>query len=308
MPKRLEKILLVAEPGKDRDALLAVVQEKDWSVCVAEGATEAEVQIQAGDVTVLVLDLVREDGAALDILGSLQQRVSLRSIPVIVVASAADKLPLMQAMELGVVDFLWRGASALEIQARVGTAIRLSRLEAECLSMQRVDDITGTHNVDSITELLGREFERSRRYRRPISCLLVDIDRFEELENEGRRDEADRILKLTSDALTQTLRKVDEVSRFRNSIFLILLPETDPSQCVLGLRRVRQCISELAMQVETIIGHSTPEPWELSLTAGIATYPDDGLNSSADLVMAAETALYEAKRRGLGETVRADFE
>ena len=183
---------------------------------------------------VVVVDLVREDGAGLDILREVEAGLSGK-VPTLVVASMADKLTLMQGLEHGVTDFLWRGASALEVQSRLTTALRLGSVQRELQSLVRVDKLTGTHSQAHIVEILEREFERSRRYKRPISCMLVDIDGFEELESLYEHTRTEQILRICSEAMTDTLRNVDEVSRFRKSIFLVLMPETSAGKSIVGL-------------------------------------------------------------------------
>ena len=94
------------------------------------------------------------------------------------------------------------------------------------------------------------------------------------------------------------------------SIFLVLMPETSASNSIIAMSRVREKIKQVQAEVREALSiqDELDCDFQLTLTAGIATYPDDGLNSHADLIMAAETALYEAKRKGPGETVRANFQ
>jgi len=309
MGQKSEKILVISEPSEEFDNLRSALVEKDWLVDNCEDFGDADEKLADESIDVVVIDLVREDGAALDILAEVRGKYSSSQLPVVVIASVADKLSLMQAQEEDVTDFIWHGASGFDVHARIGAALKLGALQKRLEAMNRVDGVTGLHKKDYIVEILDMEFERSKRYKRPISCLLVDVDAFDELEETHGAELAKKVLKLTSDVLVETLRNVDEVSRFRTSIFLVLMPETSPGNSVIGLGRVRSRLAEVQSSVREILGSGEPDPaWELSLTAGIATYPDDGLNSSADLIMAAETALYEAKRKGRGETVRADFQ
>lgn len=302
-------ILLISESDQEAAHICEAVVEKGWSVQTTADLGAAETNLNWSDYNTLVVDLVREDGSGLELLDEVRAQVA-SSVTIVVVASMADKLMLMQALERGATDFLWRGASALDIQARLSTALKLGALQEELRAVGRVDALTGTHHKDYIMELLEREFERSRRYKRPISCLLLDIDGFEQLSATHESNCVRDILVICSKALKDTLRNVDEISRFRESIFLVLMPETSASNSVMGLARVRDQISRVQASVSRALGEADGQEagFQLSVTAGIATYPDDGLNSHADLIMAAETALYEAKRKGPGETVRADFQ
>ena len=302
-------ILLISESDQESAHICEAVVEKGWAVETVADLGTAETDLNLSHFNTLVVDLVREDGSGLEVLDEVRAQVA-SSVTIVVVASMADKLMLMQALERGATDFLWRGASALDIQARLSTALKLGALQEELRAAGRVDVLTGTHHKDYIIELLEREFERSRRYKRPISCLLLDIDGFEDLSSAHESNCSEEILMICSKALKDTLRNVDEISRFRESIFLVLMPETSASNSVMGLARVREEISRVQARVSVALGEQGGEEagFQLTLTAGIATYPDDGLNSHADLIMAAETALYEAKRKGPGETVRADFQ
>lgn len=307
MQQESKNILLFSESADEIKHLREVLSEKGW---VLEDAEDIDPELVFENIDLVLVDLVRDDGRGLDIIGELQASVTRERIPVVVISGLADKVLLMQALDLGVTDFIWRGASSLDVQARVSTALKVSALQKRVDQMSCVDEMTGTHTKTHMMDIMEREFERSRRYKRPISCLLIDLDAFEELEQTYSVEQSCDVLKLLSDVLTETFRNVDEVSRFRKSIFLVLLPETSPTDGLIGLGRVRERLKQAQEGVAEIMGRSQQggASWRLSLTAGIATYPDDGLNSYADLIMAAETALYEAKRKGRGETVSADFQ
>lgn len=307
MHQQTKKVLLLSESADEVKYLREILSEKGWFL---EGADDLDHELAVENIDLVLVDLARDDGRGLDIVRELEATVPGERIPVVVLAGLADKVVLMQALDLGVTDFIWRGASSLDVQARVAAALKLSALQKRVAQMSRVDEMTGTHTKSHMMDILEREFERSRRYKRPISCLLIGVDAFEELEQTYSVEQSSDVLRLLSDALTETFRNVDEVCRFRESIFLVLLPETSPSDGLIGLERVRERLKEAQDGVAKITGRSQQDgaSWSLSLTAGIATYPDDGLNSYADLIMAAETALYEAKRKGRGETVSADFQ
>ena len=301
------KVLLLSESAQEIKHLSEILAEKGWFL---EASDDLYPSVSAANTDLVLVDLVREDGRGLDLVRELEARPPENHIPVVVIAGLADKVLLMQALELGATDFVWRGSSSLDLQARVSTALKLGDLRKRLVQSSPLDEMTGTHSKPYMMDILEREFERSRRYKRSISCLLIDIDAFEELEQTYSAEQSSGILKLLSEVLMGTFRNVDEVSRFRKSIFLVLLPETSPSNGLIGLERVREMLKGAQEDVAKITGDAQQdgEGWRLSLTAGIATYPDDGLNSYADLIMAAETALYEAKRKGPGETARADFQ
>ena len=307
MPSQTQSVLLISESADEIRNFTQILLEKGY---LLRAEDDFDPSLVNQDIGLVIVDLIREDGRGLDILAELGARSTGFHLPILVIAGLADKVALIQALEAGVTDFLWKGASSIEIQARIAAAFRTGDLQKNLAKASRVDALTGTCSKTHMMDILEREFERSRRYKRSISCLLVDIDAFEELEQTYSAEQSNGVLKLLSEVLLRTFRNVDDISRFRNSIFLVLLPETSPANAIIAMDRVRSAIESVEGRVAEVIGHAQPDggSWSLSLTAGISTYPDDGLNSYADLIMAAETALYEAKRKGRGETASANFQ
>ncbi len=161
----------------------------------------------------------------------------------------------------------------------------LDRLKREV----SIDPLTGCLNRRGFEERLEAEIARARRYRRPLTVVLLDIDRFKALNDEGGHEAGDYALKRLGSALRRTLRTSDYVCRYGGEEFALLCPETTKADSLLLAERVRKTIAEL--EPDELI------PRRLTASFGTAALPDDA-PEAAELLRAADRALYRAKADG----------
>lgn len=198
--------------------------------------------------------------------------------------------------------FLLAGALA----GRRGRARHERRLlELEVDLRRRSEDLERLATRDALTavytrryffEQVGVEFRRAKRYGRAVSCILLDVDRFQEINREHGQQFGDFVLAELALLLAGDLRESDLVARFDGDEFAVLLPETGPEQAAAVAERIRSSL-------RAYVFDDGASRVQLTLSQGIASYPDHGVSSPEDLVQAAHSALAEAKRAG-GDRVR----
>jgi diguanylate cyclase (GGDEF)-like protein len=176
--------------------------------------------------------------------------------------------------------------------------------QAERLSM--TDALTGTGNRRFLEVTLAREIERARRYGRPMSLLMVDIDRFKQVNDEFGHLTGDEVLAEVARRLEESVRHgIDTVARYGGEEFVVVLPETAEPDARVIAERVRDSMGSEAFPAEEGFGETSagnghtvgPGPVRLTVSVGFATFPEDGESSEA-LVRAADLAMYKAKARG----------
>jgi len=152
--------------------------------------------------------------------------------------------------------------------------------------------------IDSMTGLLNRrqffvvaevERERSRRYRRPLSMLMIDIDEFKSINDSFGHDVGDEVILLVANVCQSLIRSTDFIARLGGEEFALLLPETGLKDAGDLAERLREAVSKIT--VAETAGVFTP-----TVSIGVSEAAD-GM-PIADLLKRADVALYDAKQGG----------
>jgi len=174
------------------------------------------------------------------------------------------------------------------------------RFETELRHLADHDPLTGLLNRRRFELDVERQLTHAQRYRRPGAVIVLDVDRFKQINDTYGHSVGDRLIVSVADALRTRLRTSDTIARLGGDEFAVLLPEIDRT----GVEAVARDL------VQAIAGHST---WvegrvlpRVTISVGAATFgPDAGLERES-LVVAADTAMYRAKEAGRNGYAIAD--
>jgi diguanylate cyclase (GGDEF)-like protein len=170
--------------------------------------------------------------------------------------------------------------------------LRAFRWTEEQASEARIDALTGLANRRAVEEILAAEISRAQRFAHDLAVVLLDLDRFKEINDSFGHAAGDVMLRAVSRLLTSLARQGDTVARWGGEEFVIVLPETDLAGAQRFAERLRR----------TIEAHSVGE-MHTSTSCGVATMlPEDTVH---DLIGAADEALYQAKSNGRNRTETA---
>ena len=176
-------------------------------------------------------------------------------------------------------------------QASVAIENVLLHQEAERLSL--TDGLTGVWNRRYLQLQLQKEIDRADRFSRPLSLLLVDIDRFKEANDQHGHLVGDEILvEVVRRLVDSTRSNIDVVARFGGEEFVAVLPETPREGARVVAEKVRQGIALRPFEAEGVEGSI-----HITVSVGVACYPEDGTTADA-LLRAADRAMYRAKEAG----------
>lgn len=156
------------------------------------------------------------------------------------------------------------------------------------------DMLTRLYRRDILTDLIEKEFYRSKRYGYHFSILMMDVDDFKKINDAYGHLVGDRTLKLIGKTIKKTMRKADIAVRYGGEEFLIILPHTD-------LNVARKVAERIRKAVEKFNVNGT----KVTVSIGIA---DNSSSSNLEeLINEADKALYTAKRRGKNRVVVANY-
>lgn len=202
--------------------------------------------------------------------------------------------------ERGRVALLEGGAGILDEEAErellgyCGRALGNADLVEELREQVLTDSLTGCFNRRGFDDHLRVEIVRARRYRRPLSLVLLDIDDFKGVNDQLGHAAGDTVLRAVSRLLVDAFRTTDRVCRYGGDEFAVIFPETPPE-------RVLQLAERLRAQIAARFPDGEID-CRVSASFGVAGYPADG-NDPDSLLRAADRALYTAKTSGRDRVV-----
>lgn len=201
------------------------------------------------------------------------------------------------ALRLGASDFLLKPLRNLdELMVAVDRALEkrtlamsIRQLSQSLERMRNTDFLTGVCTRRYFFERVSVELLRSKRHRRPIACLLVDMDHLGQINTTYGTTCGDQALAHVARALVETTRTTDIVGRYGGEELIVALPETKPDQAQIAAEKIRKTI-------ETRPFTFGGQPVALTVSIGVAAAEE--ATSIAELVAQAQQALGEAKRAG----------
>ena len=193
-------------------------------------------------------------------------------------------------------DELGELAAAFNAMAR-----RIEADQAALAELASRDGLTGLYNHRTFYVLLGDELARAKRFQRPVSLLLLDIDHFKRVNDTHGHLAGDAALRELCELLRREARAVDRVCRYGGEEITLILPETDIEAAVRLAERLRAAVEAQPFDV------GTGAPPHMTVSIGAASWPAHADNAQA-LVAAADAALYAAKRGGRNRVARYEPE
>ena len=155
------------------------------------------------------------------------------------------------------------------------------------------DSLTGALNYQTFLEEFDKRMVESDKTERPLSLALVDIDFFERMNDEHGREGGDEVLKAVTAHLEESAPEGSEVFRYAKDEFIVLMPGVEKERAFLSLEQMRTAFDG---EHDPAVSKEKGKV-RLSLSVGIATYPDDG-SKPQELIRKATDALYRAKMLG----------
>ena len=160
------------------------------------------------------------------------------------------------------------------------------------------DDLTGLANRRRFRESLGLEVSRAERFGGSLALVLADLDDFKRVNDLYGHQVGDDVLRRFADLMRESVREFDLAVRYGGEEFAVLVPETDPEGGAHLAERLAEALR--GTRFTSRIGES----FSVTASFGVAAFPEAG--SAEQLMLAADRALYRAKKEGKNRVIRAD--
>ena len=156
----------------------------------------------------------------------------------------------------------------------------------------QTDSKTGLWNARHFATLFQAEMERARRFDRPLTMIMADLDLLRNVNNPYGHLAGDTVLSGIGLIVRQTIREYDIAGRFGGEEFAIVLPETSPAEARVLAERIRAAVEAHSFKITT-----SPTPIKCTMSLGVACFPEDAAETEP-LVHCADVAVYQAKLKG----------
>lgn len=176
-----------------------------------------------------------------------------------------------------------------------GVAIDNAILHRRAQRQSVIDPLTGVGNLRMLTTTLGREVERARSFGRQVTLLIVDVDRFRQVNDEHGHSVGDGVLAALAARIVELVPPVDVVARYGGEEMAVVCPERGEEEC---LRLAERIVGDLRSRPLQVGDREIP----ITCSVGIATWPQDAA-TAPELVSAADAAMNAAKRAGRDRAV-----
>jgi diguanylate cyclase (GGDEF)-like protein len=175
---------------------------------------------------------------------------------------------------------------------QAGLAIENSQLYEQTLIKAHTDSLTGLWNHGYFQYCLQEELNSAQKNSQPLSIIMADLDNFKMYNDAYGHQKGDQILKQIARLLSLSARKQDSIYRYGGEEFAIILARTNKHDARAIAERIKTTIEKYDFQQTNI-----PTDKRLTVSSGLATFPDDAANKDT-LLACADKALYEAKHQG----------
>ena len=176
-------------------------------------------------------------------------------------------------------------------------ARRLESVFQRLAHQSKTDELTGIANRRHFEEVLDCFYQQARRYNRPLSLVIMDVDNFKVANDTGGHPYGDKVLQMVTQEIEACCRKADLPARWGGDEFAVLMPETSSSEACAVAERIRQEITARSL--------TDPNGVRISLSVGIADLNSGEIDSPQTMINLADRALYGAKELGRDRVVQA---
>lgn len=312
-----DRIIIVDDEPEDNALICsAILQEAGYkniefaeSVDILINLLNESVAPQEKDIDLILMDVHMPEKDGIEGIYQVKQYELFNDIPIVMLSASQDKQLLKKAFEAGALDYITKPADATELQARVGSALRLNEelkqrkiWEKELLAMTRtlmdnnakleqasfLDPVTGLLNRKAFDKRLKEDWIHAYVQKADISLILVQVNDFQQFNEQKGAVQGDACLVQIADALQQFVKERGLLARFGGTIFALLYPTYSQDEIAPLVNEIPKAIAELAIEfdgdetgfITVAAGFASVDP---AVTPGPIT-----LLESADLDLATE--------------------
>ncbi len=279
-------------------------------VRTASNGQQALQEILSSPPQVVLTDWSMRPVDGLSLCRTLRESQLGKHLYLIMLTANESEEELVQAFEAGVDDYVTKPVNLKVLFARLRAGQRIVKLQAELAKeraelelkakelsllsrklerLAHTDLLTGLPNRRYAGQRLKQELTEARRYGRPLSVMILDLDHFKSINDSLGHAAGDEVLRHAAQVMSKALRACDVLARWGGEEFLAILPNTDLAAACALAERLRQTLVKHQPQGLALKG-------KVTVSIGVSAYPP--ARDLDSMLHAADGALYRAKEKG----------
>jgi diguanylate cyclase (GGDEF)-like protein len=279
--------------------LQATLEKWGYEVLTCADGSEAWDALQKDDCPKLaIMDWMMPEMDGPTICGKLREQHDRPYTYVILVTSRDRREDLLAGLDAGADDYVIKPFDPTELELRLRIGQRIVQLQEQLIAARDAfeyqaahDSLTGLWNRRAVLDLLAKELSRARREHGPLSVVIVDIDKFKNINDTHGHLAGDSVLCEVAETIQASVRAYDSVGRYGGEEFIIVIPGSDLDHAAQQAERLRAGIESKTFNVDGKgIG--------VTISLGVAQVDPSRDPDLDSIVRRADEALYEAKRLG----------
>ena len=289
-----QTVLAIDDSPEIHQLLKFRLKNLDVELAHADRGFDGFDQALAVNPDLILLDVMMPDASGFDICRKLKTTTQTRNIPVIFLTGASDVDQKVLGFDVGAVDYIQKPFDSVELNTRVRAALRTKRFQDRLAQSAMIDGLTGLWNRAHFDQRIHEEVAAALRYDRPMSLIMMDVDKFKNLNDNHGHPFGDEVLQAVGDVLQDSARTSDWPCRYGGEEFGLILRETDLDGAIIMAERIRKEIGSLQLHNKAQLVPVTSSFGVVSST--LCMNPCD--LSSKWMIGSADRALYAAKEGG----------
>ncbi|NIM62605.1 MAG: diguanylate cyclase [Acidobacteria bacterium] len=313
----MQRVLVVDDEDGLRTIISQVLKETGYDVTTASSGEAALELFKVAPFPIVMTDIFMGEMTGVELLYEIKELEP--NTQVVIMTSNASLESATAALRSGACDYLQKPFEDLDsisavidraaekvdeihqaatmVDSLKRNAHELETLNTQLANLATKDALTGLFNRRHFLEAIEYELAGSKRHGRTFSVLFIDLDHFKDYNDTFGHPAGDELLKGLSELFKQNSRSTTTVARYGGEEFILLVPEAPKAGATIFAERLRKTVEEHAW-----VDGDGKKTRTVSLSIGVSTFPEDGLDAKT-IIQRADEALYRAKKEGRNRVV-----